>query len=171
MSSNELAVIDAADVKAALLDGKQLPGVDDPEQVAFQIRGSIIAAQTVEQILAAFDSEGWLELLGVPVQIDGVAWRRSALPDGLPVYAVVRGTRLDTGDACVLTTGGGSVMAALYRLDELDAWPQTLKLEQTKANAEGRQALLLKRVNVAAIAPADHGGALDVDVDDITQTA
>lgn len=143
----ELAVpIRTEQVVAAIVDGAQLPEVESSEDGARNLALAILTAEDADAVLAVFDSASWRDLLDQPVEIHGVKWRRSSFDEGAPVFAIVDATTGEDGARVTLTTSGRSVMAALLRLDQLGAWPQRVKLtESRKPTEKGYKALQLAR--------------------------
>lgn len=90
--------------------------VDDPQEISREIIAQLLSAETDEELEQVGAATGWRELAGVPVQIEGFRWRPSAFEEGAPVFFVVTGTRLDTGERVVLTTGSGNVLAQLCNM-------------------------------------------------------
>lgn len=154
MSTTDLVKRDDA-VVAALVEGTAMPEarIEDPEVVAQEIAQRILGATDVETILGMFESTPMQDLLGVPLDVAGVRFNASTFTEGPPVYAVIEATRLDTGEGVTSTCGGRSVMAALYRMWQLDAFPQKLQVVESKnATKAGNKVLLLQRARpVAAI--------------------
>ena len=145
---SELVVHSDESIVGALVDGKQLPEarIEDPAMIALQITQQILQAADVDAIFAVTDSTPMQELLGVGIEVDDVTFNASSFKDGPPVYALVHGKRLDDGSRITSSCGGRSIMAALFRMKQLGAFPQRIKVEQSKkANADGNHTLILKR--------------------------
>ena len=146
--STELAVRDEAGVVAALVEGKELPEarIEDPQEIALRITQQILQAGDVDAIFAVTESTPMQELLGIGIEVDDVTFHASSFKDGPPVYALIKATRLDSGDKVTASCGGRSIMAALFRMKQLQALPQRIKVENSKKpNAEGNHTLILKR--------------------------
>lgn len=121
--SQEIAVRKSSDLAAVteleqiLLGEKEVPEVvDDPAEISREIIAQLLAAESDEELEQVGAATGWRDLAGVPVQIDNFRWRPSAFEEGAPVFFVVTGTRLDTGERVVLTTGSGNVLAQLANM-------------------------------------------------------
>lgn len=117
------------DLERILLTGK---GPDSwpeetPEDASRAIIAQILSAETDDEIESIGQAEGWQELEGVPVQIQGFRWRKSDYEQGPPVYCVVFGNRMDDGSAVVLTTGSGNVMAQLCTLAKRSKLPGAIR--------------------------------------------
>lgn len=156
MTSTEIVKRDD-NVVAALVEGKELPEarIEDPEVVAQEIAQRILGADDVDAILGMFESTPMQELLGVPLEITGVRFNASTFTEGPPVYAVIDAKRLDDGSGVTATCGGRSIMAALYRMWQLDAFPQRLQVVESKNPTKaGYKPLLLKRATPALAAAA-----------------
>lgn len=113
--SSDLAQV--TELEQILLGEKEVPEVvDDPAQIQKEIMAQLLAAESDEELEQMGTAIGWRELLGVPIELHGFRWRPSAFEDGAPVFFVVQGTRLDTGEKVVLTTGSGNVLAQLTNM-------------------------------------------------------
>lgn len=118
-SSSDLAQVE--ELEAILLGEKGVPEVvDDPEQIQKEIMAQLLAAESDEELEQVGSAIGWRDLLGVPVQLAGFRWRPSSFEEGAPVFFVVTGTRLDTGERVALTTGSGNVLAQLTNMARRD---------------------------------------------------
>lgn len=105
-----------AELERILVTNERVESIDDdPDKIAAEIVAAILAAENDEQLAAMMggNAEGWRDLLEVPIQVEGFRWRPSDFELGASLYFVVFGTRLDTGDAIVLTTGSKNAMAQL----------------------------------------------------------
>lgn len=153
--STELVVRDDKNVVAALVEGTAMPEarIEDPEVVSREIAEKILGAGSVEEILGMFESTPMQDLLGVPLEVTGVKFNASSFTEGPPVYAVISATRLDTSEGVTATCGGRSIMAGLYRMWQLDAFPQRLQVVESKnPTKDGNKVLLLKRAAPAIAA-------------------
>ena len=116
-SSTDLAQVE--ELERILLGSADIPEVvSDPAQVSREIMAQLLAAESDEELEQMGAAIGWRELEGVPVEIKGFNWRPSTFEEGggHRVFFVVRGTRLDTGENVVLTTGAGNVLAQLANM-------------------------------------------------------
>jgi hypothetical protein len=113
--STDLAQVE--ELEAILLGEKGVPEVaDDPAEIQKEIMAQLLAATTDEELEQVGNAQGWRELVGVPILIEGFRWRPSSYDEGSPVFFVVTGTRLDTGERVALTTGSGNVLAQLTNM-------------------------------------------------------
>jgi hypothetical protein len=113
--STDLAQVE--ELEAILLGKKGVPEVaEDPAEIQKEIMRQLLAAESDEELEQVGNAIGWRELFGVPVQIDGFRWRPSSYEQGAPVFFVVVGNRLDTGERVALTTGSGNVLAQLTNM-------------------------------------------------------
>ncbi len=114
-SSTDLAAIE--ELEKILLGEAEIPAVvDDPAQISKEIIAQLLAAESDEELEQVGAAQGWRDLAGVPVEIRGFKWRPSSFEEGAPVFFVVSGTRMDTGERVVLTTGSGNVLAQLANM-------------------------------------------------------
>ena len=123
----EIAVRDSSDVEALqelkriLVSGvspDQVAPWEDPEDISRDIVMQLLSAKTDAELEMMGAAQGWRELEGVPVEINGFSWRPSRFEQGPGVFFVVRGVRLDTGEPVVLTTGSANVLAQLTNMAE-----------------------------------------------------
>lgn len=89
----------------------------DAEAMSSEIVRQLLAAESDEELESFGNAQGWRDLLGVPIKIDGFSWRPSEFEgEGASIYFVVFGNRLDTGAKVVLTTGSRNIMAQLANM-------------------------------------------------------
>lgn len=121
-SSSDVAQLD--ELEAILLREKEPPTiVDDPDEISREIMLRLLSAETDAELESFGSAVGWRDLMGVPIEIKGFTWRPSKYDGedsegatGPAVFFVVQGTRLDTGEPVVLTTGSGNVLAQLVNM-------------------------------------------------------
>lgn len=90
--------------------------VDDPDSISRSIIDQLLAADSDEALQDFGNAIGWKELLNVPIELRGFRWRVSDYSEGAPIYFIVSGTRLDTGEGVTLTTGSLNVLAQLSNM-------------------------------------------------------
>ncbi len=118
-SSTDLEAI--TELEAILLGDQEAPKVvDDPVEISREIMRQLLGAETDAELEAIGSATGWRELEGVPIELQNFRWRPSAFDEGHAVFFIVQGTRLDTGERVVLTTGAGNVLAQLCNLARRD---------------------------------------------------
>lgn len=145
-SSTELASLDEFD--SIILGMSQAPEVeDDPDAISREIVMQLLSA-TTDAELSLQKATGWRDLLDVPVEIRGFRWRKSDYTEGAPVYVLVQGTRLDTGEYLpAITTGSYNVLAQLSNLARRGQLPGAVwqLTESDKATARGFKPLWLTK--------------------------
>lgn len=130
--STDLAMLDELD--RILLGGDfNAEIVDDPALISVQIIRELLAAETDDDLEFVGAAQGWSELEGIPVEIQGFRWRPSQFakegetePSG--IYLVVFGNRMDDGEAVVLTTGSLNVVAQLSNLARRGRLPGVVRI-------------------------------------------
>lgn len=164
--SSSVAALDELD---AILKGQKAAEmiVTDPEQITREIVAQLLAAETDED-LQIQQATPWQELAGVPVEIHSFTYRPSSFEEGAPVFVVVNGFRMDTGDRVVMTTGGYNILAQLSNLARRERFPSIWKLEVAeKATTRGFHPLWLvkatKEEEDLARSMADPSNPLDED--------
>jgi hypothetical protein len=131
-------------VEQSLVEGVELPELDDPDEIARQIIVRILKADDVEQVLEPAGALGARDLLGVPLEISAVRWQRSSLDGGPALFALIEAQRLDEGEPVVVTCGGRNVLAQLLRLAQLSAFPQVVRIvEAERETSRGYRPLWL----------------------------
>jgi hypothetical protein len=144
-SSTDLASLDEFD---AILTGQAEPPeiVDDPDEISRQIIMQLLSAESEAELESFGQTLGWGDAEGIPMQISGFRWRPSSFDEGGPVYVIVNAFRLDTGEAVVLTTGSGNVLAQLSWLARNGRLPGAVRelVKAEKATARGYHPLQLR---------------------------
>lgn len=90
--------------------------VDDPDSISRSIIAQLLGADSDEALQDFGNATGWRELLDTPIELHGFRWRVSDYQEGAPIYFIVSGTRLDTGERVTLTTGSLNVLAQLSNM-------------------------------------------------------
>jgi hypothetical protein len=160
-TSNTLAVRSSTDLAglaefdAIILGQREAPPVDiveDPAEISREIMMQLLAAESDEELQNFGNAQGWRELEGTPILLKNFKWRPSSYDEGGPIYVVVQGTRLDTGEQVILTTGSGNVLAQLSNLarrGKLGEKDCVWKLERAaKETQRGYRPLHLEKVDV-----------------------
>lgn len=113
--STDLAQVE--ELEAILLGEKGVPEIaDDPAEIQKEIMAQLLSAESDEELEQVGNATGWRSLVGVPIEISGFRWRPSRYEEGAPVFFVVTGTNLVTGERVALTTGSGNVLAQLTNM-------------------------------------------------------
>lgn len=122
---------------------------EDTERIANEIVAQILAAEDDRMLdLMQGGAIGWRELQDVPIELVGFRWRPSTFEDGASLFFVVLGTRLDTGDPVILTTGGRNVLAQLVNKAKRGTLTGSIvKLVEGKPTRAGFKPLWLQSVN------------------------
>ena len=120
--------------------------VDDPDEISRQIIMQLLGAETEAELENFGQAQGWRELQDIPMELQGFRWRPTSFDEGGPVYVIVNATRLDTGEAVVLTTGSANVLAQLSWLARHGRLPGAIKMltRAHKDTARGFRPLWLK---------------------------
>lgn len=115
-SADEAALAEFNQIILGQKDAPPTEVVEDPAEISREIMMQLLSADSDEQLQNFGNATGWKELIGVPIKLMGFRWRPSDLEQGSPVYVVVHGFRVDTGEQVVLTTGAANVLAQLSNL-------------------------------------------------------
>lgn len=136
-SSTDLEALSEFD--EILLGLREAPDVqDDPAAISNEIIAQLLTATSDEQ-LAIGKAIGWQSLEGVPVEIRGFRWRKSDFEDGSPLYVLVQGVDLTTGEFHpAITCGSKNVLAILSNLARRGQLPGAVwKLVKAEKPTEG----------------------------------
>ena len=106
--------------------------IEDPEEVSRAITNRILSASTVEEILAPAEARHARELLDTPVIVTGLHFNQSDFEEGVGFYAAVDVEDAESGDRFTVTCGGRNVMAQLYALAKINAFPCKVKFTQAR---------------------------------------
>lgn len=130
--STDMAAL--VDLEDALRNGRMEADdvIDDPEQISRQIIEELLGAETDEELESVGTAVGWLEYLGVPMEIQGFRWRKSDYTEGAPFYFIVSAIDLRDGEHVIVTTGSKNVIAALINLGKRDRLPCVRVLAQAE---------------------------------------
>jgi hypothetical protein len=124
-----------AEFESAVIYGKRIEFLDDPRAIQREILLQLQAASDDDELEPA-EAQGWRTLLDVPVRIKGFRWLPSdeqyISEDSSTVFVVIFGTRLDTDEPVVLTTGGVNVLIQLSNLARRDRLPAVRALKESK---------------------------------------
>lgn len=138
-----LTEVDRNNVAAFLETTRQIED-HDSDQTTVEILARILAAESVEDVLAPQAPVALKTLQGFPLSIDSVRWMKSDFAEGAGMYALIKGARTDTGETFLATCGGTNVLAQLFVLDKLGAFPTKVKITTaSKPTANGYYPLWL----------------------------
>jgi hypothetical protein len=106
---------------------------------------AILGAKSFDELDAPWNSAKSEELVGVEVAIGEITRHESTYADGLGIFLVVRGKRIDTGEDVAYSTGSVSVVAQLVRAYALGAFPlYTILHKSDRPTAKGYYPLHLE---------------------------
>jgi hypothetical protein len=103
--------------------------MDDPAAISAAIVANILQARTAEDVFGTNDVTPAEDVLGQRLTIRGVRWNRSRYDDGPTVYAMIDAVD-DDGEVLTISCSGRNVMAQLFRLNELGAFPAVCAIVQ-----------------------------------------
>lgn len=130
-------------VEHALLHGGDIATVSD-EEIQTDMVQRILAAETLEEAFAQFTTVPLDSVVQAPVEVQGVAWLKSAFDEGPKVYALLKLALLkDTpgagkrGDIITVSMGGRTTMAAFVWAQRNAKMPfrGSFHREQSRSNA------------------------------------
>lgn len=103
-----------------------------PEEIQQSIVERILGAATIDEVFAIQEARHARDLLGVPIEVTDFKFQESAFDEGAKYYVVLDAYDVDSGEKMAVTCGGATVVAQLYRLGQLGAFPVKVKFTQTK---------------------------------------
>lgn len=113
-ASANLATMPEGQVLLDILTGKIDPPPIDPAILNDRITKAMLEAETPEEALKAGATVSFEDgLLGVPVEVRDVVYRKSALAGDVPTYALIDGYRLDEGEDVIITCSAAQVQRTL----------------------------------------------------------
>lgn len=127
----DVVKLDPAEIEAAyaaILEGEPIEFVSDPEAMAREIAERAKAATSLDDLLSESSLTAWGDLEGVPVTVNGFHLNPSRFEGNSAVYAVVSITRLDDGEALLVSVGSKTVLTQLVRALEMGWLPANLML-------------------------------------------
>ena len=136
-------LISLEQVEHALLHGGDVAVVSEEEVQTDMVR-RILAAQTMEEAFAQFTTVPLDAVVQTPVEVQGVAWLKSAFEEGPKVYALLKlGLLKDApgagkrGDTITVSMGGRTAMAAFVWAQRNAKMPfrGSFHREQSRTNA------------------------------------
>lgn len=121
--------------------------IGSPEEAQLEIAKRIMGGASAEDVLADQSLPEAEELIGQPLQIEGVSFLESDYKEGLGVYALIEARDTVDGSLVRFTCGGTNVISQLARLAELNAFPVVCALVKApRQTAAGYWPLWLKAV-------------------------
>lgn len=125
-------------VEAALFDGALVD--EDPNRAAREIVQSILDAESADEVLAETEVTHARDMLDEAFVALGVHFHSSDFAgEGSGVYAVIDGATKD-GDKLTITCGARNVVAQLYRLATLNAFPRPVMIVERGRPKDGKAA-------------------------------
>jgi hypothetical protein len=130
---------------ALWLLGAQEKDEDDAEESQLSIMLRILGAATKEQALASQEVKGADTLIGEPLEISDVKWKKSTKGEARGVYALITAKWETTGDDVIVSCGGKNVCAQLLRLKAGGHLPvRAAIVKSSKETANGFRPLWLE---------------------------
>ena len=143
MSNGEVVKTGDARLAEFLAAGTTVAPID-PEQAAMEIVRRILAANDVESVLRQQEAIHARDVLNEPLKIVGFDVNESTMESGPAFYMLVRCVDAE-GEPFSVTCGAVNVMAQLFRLGELDAFPLDAKIvESAKPTKAGYRPMWLE---------------------------
>lgn len=109
----------------------------DPEEIQRSILEKILGAATIDEVFAVQEARHARDLLGIPLEVTDFRFNESDFTEGSKYYVVLDCYDVETGDKMAVTCGGATVVAQLYQLQHLGAFP--IKIKFTQPNRPTKQ--------------------------------
>lgn len=103
-----------------------------PEEIQHSMVERILNAATIDEVFAIQEARHARDLLGVPIEVVDFKFNESDFEAGAKYYVVLDCYDVETGDKMAVTCGGATVVAQLYQLGHLGAFPIKVKFSQSK---------------------------------------
>lgn len=103
---------------------------EDPEAISLAIVERILNATSVEEVLTPNQVVHARDIIGVPLNVTGIRWLESDFESGPGMYAIMDCVRADTDAHLVVSCGGQNVLAQLWKLNDLGAFPARVVIQQ-----------------------------------------
>lgn len=109
-----IAETDAGNLLLAILSGEVEPPQVDPVAITARITEAMLAAATPEEALAAGATVSFEDgLLGKPVEVRDLVFRKSTLKGDVPVYALIDAYDPAEGTDLIVTCSAAQVLRTL----------------------------------------------------------
>lgn len=136
--STDMQPVNDADQLLEILSGAVEPPPVDQAALNERITRAMLAAETPQEAALAGATVAWEDLLGVPIEVRDIAFRKSTVQgEGLPVFLIVDGYRLDEGLACTITCGAAMVVRTLAVWKAKGWLPQTFRVDKAETPTAG----------------------------------
>ena len=161
---NTPAVIEQSELSQRIYAAGEVTSLDGAA-IAEKILQRILDASTVAEVLMGITTVQAETILGLPLTVRDVHFNESTTGQGEGIYAVIDCTV--AGRPCAVTCGSRTVMAQLFKLKELGAFPLRVCItrSQTKT-AAGFYPMQLEAVGDDVSDRALPEEATDAGVDD-----
>jgi hypothetical protein len=103
-----------------------------PEEIQQSMVERILNAATIDEVFAIQEARHARDLLGVALEVVDFKFNESDFEAGAKYYVVLDAFDVETGDKMAVTCGGATVVAQLYQLGHLGAFPVKVKFQQSK---------------------------------------
>lgn len=102
------------------------------EEAVLDIVGSILAAESVEDVLSGGDVVHSEDVLSVPLTLYSVKWARSTFAEGLPFYALLEVSSIGGTERRLVSCSATNVVAQVWKMSNAGWLPVDVRLEQSK---------------------------------------
>lgn len=138
----------------------------DPEKIGDDIVARILAAESLEDVLAPQAVEHARDLVDEPIRLHRGKVNQSDFEGGPGVYAIMECEVLRDGRMTTVSCGGRNVLAQLYKVAQFNAFPVDVVIRQAPRETKnggrplwlelsGPKDMVSRRVEAAA---TNHGG-------------
>lgn len=149
INEGSLLALNEVDRQAVGLFLSQARAVEsvDTDSTTVEILARILSSESADQVLAPLVPVAASAMVGFPIIVDAVRWMKSDFAEGAGMYALIDAVDQSTGEKRLITCGGMNVLAQLFALERLQAFPVHVKITRAaKATANGYFPLWLEPV-------------------------
>lgn len=129
--SNE--VVSASDQRVLdFMSAGKSSAVVDPQQAQLDIVRRILSSESVDDVLKQQEAIHASSVLGRPLRIVGIRFQESDFTEAGPDFYMLVDCVTDDGEPYSITCGAVNVMAQLWKLDQLGAFPLSAQIVETE---------------------------------------
>lgn len=131
-SEAETPTGDIVQVMRADLQKRGLLRLDSGDDVANRITAKILTATDIAGVFATQQMQDVEDWLRETLEIQSVTWQESSIEGSAGLFAVVTAVDVKTGEEIMFSTGARQVVAQLYQLVVLEAFPVKVQIVEAK---------------------------------------
>lgn len=119
---------------------------ESSEQAAIDIMAQVLSATSVDEVLSNLEAVGLRERLDRPMTLMNLRFNRSDYEEGNPFYALLEVAYPGETERELLTTGAKKIVAQVFRLAQLGAFPvEVVARQSTRPTKAGYYPIRLEK--------------------------